>query len=453
MMRPVDQAQDRIGRKHSHNIRAALAASWNSADFIRAWGEAAPESLWTRQQAADWVRVHLRFDDRPMMKALANLYAEAVVFGQDAANYELKKVGVKQRLKSLQVADVEKAKPDADPTVAGFNFDWANWTPGNLPAALLVNPPAGLAKRLADRHLLIADVNETTVNRIGAVLAEGLAAGISPRDVATGVAGELIDARTDWAATLEERLKQIDNDVKRAEVIARTEMGRAVFDEKQDRYDEMGVEQVQWITVSPCDECAEIDQEVVPIGESFSNGWSSVDDSHPNCNCTIAPVIEGFDINIPSYANLDDIEMALNPSMPKPEPVMGVPDSLNVERALARLQILPNPAFPALGKPEKFVESPWTTVPVPTVDPNIWDTATIHLVDFNELFGTDPYLKRKNVAKHIEVMGSALLPFRSYAMLYEKDGQLIIIDGHHRLMSLWLLGLDKAPVWLVKESN
>ena len=445
-MRPVDKAQDRIGRKHAVAVRQALASSWNATDLIRAWSEAAPQSLWTRQQAADWVKVHVRFDDKPMLKALANLYAEAVVFGQQAADYELAKVGVKRKLKSVQID-----KADAKPT--GFNFDWDNWTPGNLPAALLVNPPAGLAKRLADRHLLISGVNETTVNRIGGVLAEGLAAGISPRDVATGVAGELIDSRTDWASTLEDRLKQIDDDVKRAEVIARTEMGRAVFDEKADRYDEMGVEQIQWITVSPCDECAEIDQEIVGIGDAFSNGWTSVDDSHPNCNCTIAPVIEGFDINIPTYANVDDIELSLKPDIAKPVPLVGVPDSLDVERALARLQILPNPADPSLSKPEKFVESAWTVVPVPTVDPNIWDQATINLVDMAELVGTDPFLKRKNVAKHIQVMGSALLPFRSYAMIYEKDGQLIIIDGHHRLMSLWLLGLDKAPVWLVKETN
>jgi hypothetical protein len=447
-MRPVDKAQDRIGRKHAVAVRQALAKSWNADQLIRAWREASAQSLWTRQQTADWVKVHVRFDDKPMMTALANLYAEAVVFGRDAAEYELRKVGVKRRGKSVQID-----KADDEPKVSGFNFDWANWTPGNLPAALLVNPPAGLAKRLADRHLLITGVNETTTNRIGTVLAEGLAAGINPVDVATGVAGELIDSRTDWAATLEDRLKQIDDDVKRAEVIARTEMGRAVFDEKLERYDDMGVQEIQWITVSPCDECAEIDQEVVPIGESFSNGWTSVDDSHPNCNCTIAPVIEGFDINIPTYVDVDDIEMALNPSMPKREPLIGVPDSLDVDRALARLEILPNPAFPALGKPEKYVESAWTTVPVPTVDPNIWDTATIQLVNMADMFGTDPYLKRKNVAKHIEVMGSALLPFRSYAMLYEKDGQTIIIDGHHRLMSLWLLGLDKAPVWLVKESN
>jgi hypothetical protein len=90
---------------------------------------------------------------------------------------------------------------------------------------------------------------------------------------------------------------------------------------------------------------------------------------------------------------------------------------------------------------------------MPTINPNIWDTATMQLVDIADLFSTDKYLKRKNVRKHIGQMGQARSPFRSYAMVLEHDGKALIIDGHHRLMSLWLLGLDKAPVWLVKESH
>lgn len=129
----------------------------------------------------------------------------------------------------------------------------------------------------------------------------------------------------------------------------------------------------------------------------------------------------------------------------------GIPTPLDQEQALARLEILPNPNHPELKKPEKFVESPWTVTTVPTIDPHIWDTATITVVEMSSLTGTDPFLKRKNVASKIEALGQAETPNRSYAMCYEKDGEILIIDGHHRLMALWLLGLDKAPVWLVKE--
>jgi hypothetical protein len=388
----------------------------------------------TRSQIADWLRVHIHFDNGDLNKALASLYADATVFAVDAATHRVRQAMRRQK--------------------ASFgSFDWDNWTPGNRPAALLVSPPEGLARRLDDRYRKIKDLNNTTVDRIGTVLADGLSAGISPRDVATGVAGELIDARTDWAETLEGRLKQIADDVRRAEVIARTEMNRAVWDEKVDRYAEMGVETVEWVVVSPCDDCAENDGAQVPLGEPFPNGWTSIDDSHPNCNCTITPVLDDlFELDIPGRGNSDDIELALKPDMGRPTPAVGVPDSLDVDRAIARLDVLPNPNRPDIGKPEKFVESPWSVEPVPTIDPHIWDTARLELVDLKDLFSTDPFLKRKNVKKHIENMGNAMTPFRSYAMVYTHQGKPLIIDGHHRLMALWLLGLDKAPVWLVKES-
>lgn len=128
----------------------------------------------------------------------------------------------------------------------------------------------------------------------------------------------------------------------------------------------------------------------------------------------------------------------------------GVPGPAEVTRAHSRLAILPNPNQPDLDKPEKFVESPWPTTQVPTIDPNIWDTAVNEIVTLNDLTGTDPFLKRKNVAKHIDAMGQAITPFRSYALVAELNGSMIIIDGHHRLMAAWLLGQETAPVWKVE---
>lgn len=142
----------------------------------------------------------------------------------------------------------------------------------------------------------------------------------------------------------------------------------------------------------------------------------------------------------------------LAPGM-KVTPTIGIPDSLDMKKAEARLEILPNANHPELSKPEKFVEPAWSIEPVPTIDPNVWDQATIKLINLADLFATDPYLKRKNVKKHIESMGQAITAFRSYAMIYEIDGKPLIIDGHHRLMALWLLGLTQAPVWYVKDKH
>jgi hypothetical protein len=149
-------------------------------------------------------------------------------------------------------------------------------------------------------------------------------------------------------------------------------------------------------------------------------------------------------------AFMSDTTKAIKPELTI-EPTAGVPSSLEVARALSRLEILPNPDDPAIGNIEKFVESPWETVPTPSVNPNVWDEAKVTLLKLADLFGTDPYLRRKTVRKHIEAMGQALTPRRSYALVINIAGKNIIIDGHHRLMALWLLGLDEAPVWLVKE--
>ena len=128
----------------------------------------------------------------------------------------------------------------------------------------------------------------------------------------------------------------------------------------------------------------------------------------------------------------------------------GVPTPLDVEYAKARLAVLPNPNNPAIEDLDKYVQSPWQTVPAPTVNPNIWASATLEIVGMKTLLGTDPYLSRKNVKEHIKSMGQATNPNRNYALVAVVDGSNIIIDGHHRLMAQWLLGQDTAPVWKVE---
>ena len=126
-----------------------------------------------------------------------------------------------------------------------------------------------------------------------------------------------------------------------------------------------------------------------------------------------------------------------------------VPGPLEQARARSRLAILPNPADPNID-PTKFVESPWARVPIPTIDPDLYENATVTIVALAELLGTDRYLSRKMVKEHIEASGQATTKNRSYPVLLQTDDGLVIIDGHHRLLALWLLGLESAPAWLLK---
>jgi hypothetical protein len=135
----------------------------------------------------------------------------------------------------------------------------------------------------------------------------------------------------------------------------------------------------------------------------------------------------------------------------------GVPSKSEVKDALSRLAILPNEAaeHPVSDDPDTLansVESPWPIAETVggnyIVDPDVWTKAKLTLVNIKELYGTNYGLNRENVAKHIESMGQALTPYRGYPLVYNDGDKNIIIDGHHRLFAMWLLGMDQAPVWL-----
>lgn len=140
-------------------------------------------------------------------------------------------------------------------------------------------------------------------------------------------------------------------------------------------------------------------------------------------------------------AGLDDLEVV------KPTAVKGVPTPSDMEYAKARLAVLPNPNNPALEDIKNYVQSPWKTVKAPTINPNLWATATLEIIELNTLLATDQILDRKNVKQHINKTTN---PDHNYALVAVVDGSNIIIDGHHRLLAQWLLGQDTAPVWKVE---
>jgi len=136
---------------------------------------------------------------------------------------------------------------------------------------------------------------------------------------------------------------------------------------------------------------------------------------------------------------------------------VGVPSKSEVKDALSRLAVLPNEAaeHPTSDSPDQLansVESPWKIVETVQgnyiVDPDVWTKAKLTLITIKDLYGTNTGLNRKNVADHIESMGQALTPYRGYPLVYDDGKRQIIIDGHHRLFAMWLLGMDTAPVWL-----
>jgi hypothetical protein len=198
-----------------------------------------------------------------------------------------------------------------------------------------------------------------------------------------------------------------------------------------------------------------------------SNPTSTAEEFDPDTSPIVKPPIEA--------PTVSQAQTSLNPLPNKDKPLpdapqatddivnqadfekAGVPSKSEVKDALSRLAILPNEAaeHPTSDSPEQLaesVESPWPVVDTQDgnyiVSPDVWQKAQLTLVNIKELYGTNYGMNRKNVADHIESMGQALTSYRGYPLVYNDGERNIIIDGHHRLFAMWLLGMDTAPVWL-----
>jgi hypothetical protein len=210
--------------------------------------------------ARDWAKVYInRVDTSRLNSALARIYADAYTLGVDVTTYEL-----------ARALGIHKAAPSRKELSNALKIDWDNWKPGNRAAANLVKPPNALRRLLDSRGVTIQGINNTTLNRIGTRLADGLNAGVSRKEMAKLV-------------------NEVLNDSERALVIAGTEMASAVVQASKELYADSGVEQIEWLASNPCDECQENnDQSPIGIDEQWINGDPPV---HPNCFCDIAPYV------------------------------------------------------------------------------------------------------------------------------------------------------------------
>ena len=141
-------------------------------------------------------------------------------------------------------------------------INWDTWTPGDTEAALKT-ADGGLSDLLDQVNLTIRGINDTTMNRLGNILSDGLAAGNGPNDIARD-------------------MRDYIEDPARAEMIATTEANRAQTAATSEQLDAMGFSQFDWLAYDgACDEC--LDQEA-------QNPHDLSDDQppgHPNCRCSI----------------------------------------------------------------------------------------------------------------------------------------------------------------------
>jgi SPP1 gp7 family putative phage head morphogenesis protein len=159
--------------------------------------------------------------------------------------------------------------------------DWGGWTPGDANAARLLlgrsGTGDGLESLLNDSGVTIRSVAAGRLDAVGRVLAEGVENGDSPATIAEAIEGELTDPS-------------------RAEMIATTELARAMSAASLGTYLANGIEAVEWISAGDgrvCNPC-QINVEAGPRrpGSFFPSG-ESAPPGHPWCRCALVPVTGG----------------------------------------------------------------------------------------------------------------------------------------------------------------
>jgi len=242
----------RIGAQHASAIRKGFKSAFDSGDIVeRFFHSHTKDSKITNDQARQWAKTFITPSKTALIAFLRPLYADGWVLGQATGKWALERARVHKAITAVSVVD------------------WSTWKPGNKSAAALLQPPQGLQKLLDARGLTIQGVTDTKLSRIGTVLGDALAQGITPKEVSI-----LVD-------------KVID-DPNQALVIAQTEMSRAMVQSNYALYQESNVPMLEYLVADPDDECLDnLAASPIDINDSWPSGEPPV---HPNCMCDIAPL-------------------------------------------------------------------------------------------------------------------------------------------------------------------
>ena len=104
-----------------------------------------------------------------------------------------------------------------------------------------------------------------------------------------------------------------------------------------------------------------------------------------------------------------------------------------------------------------YIEVPWPVTNRPKLKDTDWEQSVIEAVDIDNLLASQDMISRERVEFYIKNPGAIEEGRRAYANVYGRllgdDREFVIVDGHHRLAALWLLGADMANVWYLKEGD
>ena len=305
--------------------------------------------------------------------------------------------------------------------------NWGGWKPGNPAAARVALGPAmdgsGLRTLLEQASITIRSIDQTRLNVLGRTLAQALDEGWSTDQLSRAL-GTVLDNPA-WS-----------------DMIARTEIRRATTASSLDSYQANGIQMAEW-SIADGNACLICQGNAGQGPTPIADGWdgSTGPPAHPNCGCVLLPVIN-TDTSSGGYQSATADELMNLAAMPTPA---------TVKQALTVLARIPDdPSMPGQ------IRSPWPDRPrFPGIPrEGRWTKAKIKKVHIEDLTASTGHLSRANLISHIRLYGRPDHPEVVYPQVVKADnGDHVIYEGHHRLATLWLLGVPDAAVWQVKERN
>lgn len=261
------EADARLAAQNAVKIRAALKQSVNSKTMFEAYQATQPQSTGnlaqTRARARAWAIINVRVNMETLKLILLQVWATGFLLGDLAAAEQIAEATRANRRKS---AEINKAEAQI-----GIDIDWATWKPGDKVSALLLKPPRAFQRLLEQQGVTIKEITNTTLRDIGNAIGEAVELGLSAKQAAKLINRSLANPA-------------------RSLMIAITESNRAMSAATAARYQQAGLEQMEWTTFDPCDICARNDGTIVQIGAPFPSGHTRPP-AHPHCRCALLPVI------------------------------------------------------------------------------------------------------------------------------------------------------------------
>lgn len=293
------QVDGRISAKNAVKIRAALQQSIDAGQVYEMYQSTSPavsvNNAQDRARARAWAIMNVKFYNEALRTALMRLFAEAWVTGEAAAGEAIYEEEALRKAGEIGV------------------IDWSKWQPGDKATALLLEPTGAFKKILDRTGTTITGLDKTGYELVGNALADSIRAGYSPRKAA----------------------KLIQNTVgspARALSIAVTESSRVMNSAAIDRYQEAGIDTMQWMAVQgggtsvACEKCAENAGEKRKIGQPFTTGVLQPP-RHPHCRCNLRPVVPDYDDMFDAQGNL----LPLKPNELGVSDIISTPKEINIK--------------------------------------------------------------------------------------------------------------------------